>query len=120
MRRMIAGAVLALVGAGAANAQALDYKPLDANQLVVQPADTATNIFAGTSRFLSRVVAGTIENNGFVKTFNNLLGRRADAPNTTQAGFSPLPAPGTYPSAYYKNSFVPAMPRTQIFGQTPR
>ena len=119
MRRMLAGAVLMLAWAGAAPAQALAYKPLDANQLVVQPTDTATNIFSGTSRFVSRVVANTIENNGFVRTINSLLGRRADAPNTTQAGYSPLPSPGSYPGAG-RNSFTPAMPRTSTYGQTPR
>ncbi len=126
MRRMLAGAVLALAWAGAATAQGLTYtpigssaKPIDPNQLVVQPTETATNIFSSVTRYVSRVVAGTIDSNGFVKTINNLLGRTPDAPNTVQAGYSPLPSPGSYPGAG-RNSFIPAMPRTSTFGQTPR
>ena len=127
MRRMLAGAVLALAWAGAASAQGLTYtpigssaKPIDPQQLVVQPTETATNIFSSASRYVSRVVAGTIESNGFVKTINNLLGRTPATPVTTQAGYSRLPDPRTYQSSGYVNSFQPAMPTTQQFGQTPR
>jgi hypothetical protein len=114
-------AVGGLLGAaGPAAAQGLEFRPIDTRSLVVQPTDTATNIFTGTTRYLSRVVADTIENNGFVRTINNLLGRRQAAPNTIQPGFSRLPDPRTYPSTAYQNSFTPALPTTQQFGQTPR
>lgn len=126
MRRVIAGAVLALTWAGTASAQGLTYqpqgggKPIDTNQLVVQPADTATNIFSSASRYVSRVVANTIESNGFVKTINNLLGRKPDGPNTVQPGPSRLPDPRTYQSTMYKNSFSPAMPTSHQYGTTPK
>lgn len=127
MRRVIAGAVLALVWVGSAAAQGpagLPYQPqgkvIDGNELVVQPADTATNIFTSASRYVSRVVANTVENNGFVRTINSLLGRTPSTPNTVQSGYSRLPDPRTYPSSMYKNSFTPAMPTTQVFGQTPK
>lgn len=123
MRRTLAVAVLVVAGAvasaGSATAQGPDIRPIDANQLVVQPTDTATNIFTGTARYVSRVVADTIENNGFVRTINNLLGRRTETPNTIQAGYSRLPDPRTYPSTGYTNSFVPAMPTAHTYGQTP-
>lgn len=127
MRRVIAGAVLALAWVGSATAQGpggLPYQPqgkvIDGNQLLVQPTDTATNIFTSASRYISRVVANTVESNGFVKTINNLLGRKPDAPTMFQPGYSRLPDPRTYPSSQYKNSFTPAMPTTQVFGQTPK
>jgi ribosomal protein L35AE/L33A len=123
MRRMLAGAVFALVLSGAASAQGLSYqqqgKPIDPNKLVVQPADTATNIFSSASRYVSRVVANTVENNGFVKTINNLLGRTPSTPNTVQPGYSRLPDPRTYQSSAYPNSFTPVMPTTQVYGQSP-
>lgn len=118
MRRAMLAAVVICATAGVSSAQGLVYKPIDTNALVVQPADAATGIFSGTSRFLSRVVAGTIEENGFVKTINNLLGTRRTGA-TTQPGFSPLPLPGSYPSTMYKNSFVPAMPTSHTLGRTP-
>lgn len=119
MRRFLTAAVALCATAGIASAQGLVYKPIDTNALVVQPTDTATGILSGTTRFLSRVVAGTIEENGFVKTINNLLGTRRRAGATTQPGFSPLPLPGSYPSTGYKNSFTPAMPTYHTLGRSP-
>ncbi len=109
MRRALLAAVVICATAGVTSAQGLVYKPIDTNALVVRPADTATGFFSGTTRFLSRVVADTIDDNGFVKTINNLLGTRRTGA-TTQPGVSPLPLPGSYPSTMYKNSFVPALP----------
>jgi hypothetical protein len=124
MRRMIAGAVLALAWAGAAGAQSLPYTPqgkvIDADKLVVQPADTAGNIFQSAGRYISRVVANTVENNGFVKTINNLLGRTPTTPSMVQPGFSPLPDPRTYQSTGYRNSFTPALPTSHTYGTTPK
>ena len=115
LRAIIAVAGL-LLGSAAASAQTFTTKPIDTESLVVKPADAATNIFSGTSRILSRAVAGTIEDNGFVRTINRLLGRTTTT-QTKQAGG--LPLPGTYPSTRYKNSFQPAMPTTMQFGTTP-
>jgi len=119
MNRLFAAGIVAagIVGFGmnAASAQGLDFRPIDTNKLVVQPADTATNIFTGTFRYLSRAVAGTIEDNGFVRTVNNLLGRRDERATRQPNG---LPLPGTYPSTRYPNSFKPAMPTFSTFGQS--
>ncbi|MFO0850249.1 MAG: hypothetical protein U0871_17080 [Gemmataceae bacterium] len=122
MRRLLAAGALAVVGllgtTGTAAAQGLSYQPIDTNKLVVQPTDTATNIFSGTTKYISRVVAGTIENNAVVRTINTLLGRTPDPKQTTQPGASPLPLPGSYPSTGYKNSFTPQMPTYQTFGRS--
>lgn len=91
--------------------------PLDTNQIIVQPADTATNIFTGTARYVSRAVADTIENNGFVKTLNNLLGYTPLAKQTTQRN-SNLPLPSLYQSTQYPTSFGQVMPTQQRFGQS--
>jgi hypothetical protein len=119
MRRAILAAVAVAATAGAASAQGLEFKPIDTNALVVQPTDAATNIFSRTARYISRVVAGTIDGNGYVKTLNNLIGINPQPKATTQPGRSALPLPGLYPSTGYKNSFVPAMPTYQTFGKTP-
>ena len=115
LRALVAVAGL-LLGTATASAQTITSVPIDTNALVVQPADAATNIFTGTSRMLSRAVAGTIEDNGFIRTINSLLGRTTTT-QTRQSGG--LPLPGTYPSTRYKNSFTPAMPTTMQFGTTP-
>ena len=117
-RAILARAAVATT-AGAASAQGLEYKPIDTNALVVQPTDAATNIFSRTARFVSRAVADTIEDNGFVRTLNNLLGFKPQPKQTAQPGLSPLPLPGLYPSTGYRNSFVPAMPTYQTLGKTP-
>jgi hypothetical protein len=103
------------ISANSASAQGLDYRPVDTNKLVVQPADSATNIFSGTSRIVSRVVADVIDDNAFVRTINNILGRR-DRRATTQPNGLPLPT--MYDSTRYKNSFQPAMPSSMQFGQS--
>jgi hypothetical protein len=119
MRRAILVAVAVAATAGAASAQGLEFKPIDTTALVVQPTDAATNIFSRTARYISRVVADTIDGNGYVKTLNNLIGIKPQPKQTTQPGLSPLPLPGMYPSSGYKNSFVPVMPTYQTLGKTP-
>jgi hypothetical protein len=119
MRRYLLGvmAVLAwaMAGSASANAQVIDSRPIDTTKMVVQPADTATNIFSGTARYVSRAVAGIIDDNAFVRTINNVLGRR-DRRATTQP--NGLPLPGMYESTRYPNSFKPAMPTTMQYGQS--
>jgi hypothetical protein len=120
MRRILVAVAGALVAsAGTASAQGLEFKPIDTNKAIVQPAEASAGIFTTTTRYVSRAIADTIDNNGIVKTLNNLLGRRPPPTPTTQPGFSPLPLPGMYPSTGYKNSFTPAMPTYQVLGQTP-
>ncbi len=114
MTRMFAAGVaivaIALATTGTASAQQpFTFKPIDTDKLIVRPTDQAAGLFSGLSRVTSRFVAGSIEQNGFVKTINNLLGRRS-TPVTTQPGLSALPSPTQYPSTRYPNSFQPAMP----------
>jgi len=97
--------------AGSASAQVKSV-PIDTSAYVVKPVDTTTSILGGAARYLSRVTASAIDNNGFVKTINNLTGKTPTTPTPpTQAGFSPLPHPSMYPSNYYKSPLFHAMPK---------
>lgn len=111
-------AVLAVAGTAAAQ-QPFVYKPIDTSKLVVQPANTVANVTggatAGTISTIGTTIANTIENNGFVRTFNNLLGRRATPPST-QTGYSALPPAGSYQSLKYPNTFTPRMPIASTYG----
>jgi hypothetical protein len=123
MRTGLLTVAAVLLYAGAAQAQGrFTYKPIDTERLLVQPGDTASGAAASTTtsvfRTVTRTLADTIENNGFVRTVNNLLGRR-EQPGTVQAGLSPLPLPSSYMSTRYKNTGVAQMPIAVPFGQTP-
>ena len=112
-----AGAVAAVACfTGSASAQ-IKSVPIDTSAYVVKPVDTTTTILGGTARYLGRVTANYIDNNGFVKTFNNLLGKTPPAapPPPTQPGFSPLPHPSLYPSNSYVSPLKPAMPKYQQY-----
>lgn len=113
-------AVLAMAGSAAAQTPFV-YKPIDTSKLVVQPTNTVANVTgattAGTISAIGTTVANTIENNGFVRTFNNLLGRRA-TPATAQSGYSALPPAGSYQSLRYPNTFTPRMPIGSTYGQS--
>lgn len=102
------GLVTATAG-GAAAQQPFTFKPIDTEKLIVKPTDQAAGLFSGLTRVSSRLIAGSIEQNGFVKTINNVLGRRTP-PQGPQAGLSALPQPNLYPSTKYPNSFQPQMP----------
>ncbi|OWK40303.1 hypothetical protein [Fimbriiglobus ruber] len=120
MGRMFAVMVVAfVVSVGSASAQGMSFKPIDTTKLVVQPADATTNILSGTSKVVSRSVAGVVDSNKFVRAINTLFGKKA-TPTTlpTQSGLSAIPAAGSYPSTTYRNSFTPAMPSSHIFGQS--
>lgn len=86
-------------------------KIIDTDKLVVKPTDTATSILGGTTRYVSRVVAGTLDNHGVVKTLNNLFGRK-ERTEPVQGGLSPLPPVSSYPSTYFKSPLQPAMPKS--------
>ncbi|QEL14961.1 hypothetical protein [Limnoglobus roseus] len=122
MRTGILAAVALMAMAGTAAAQQpFVYKPIDTSKLVVQPANAVANVTgattAGTISTIGATVANTIENNGFVRTFNNLLGRRA-TPTAPQSGFSALPQAGSYQSLQYPNTFTPRMPIGSTYGQS--
>ena len=118
MRSGFVAAGLILVLAGPAAAQTPAFKPIDTTKFVVNPADTTANASAFSIRYLGRTIADTIENNGVVRTLNNLLGRKATAA-PVQAGFSPYPAPSTFPSTQYQSMIKPTLPAMSTFGKTP-
>lgn len=103
-------ALAAVVGvAGTAQAQQRQNKVIDTSTLVVKPVDTTTNIFAGTTKYVGRVVSGIIDNSQIIRTVNNLFGNQPKAA-PIQGGLSPLPDPKLYQSTYYKSPIQPAMP----------
>ena len=115
MRRTLFAATVGLwlaVGSATAADGPFQYKPIDTNTLLVKPTDQAAGFFSGVSRTLSRVAAGTIEENGFVRTINNVFGTKKQAPASQVNG---LPAPSLYPSTKYQNSFQPVMPTSQQY-----
>jgi hypothetical protein len=122
MRNWVAGAIFVLAGAGGASAQTpFVSKPIDTDKFVVRPTNAVANATgttaAGTIRAIGSTIANTIENNGFVRTFNNLLGRRA-TPASSQAGFSALPPASAFQSLQYPNSFKPRMPLNSTYGRS--
>lgn len=122
MRNWAIAVVAAALLAGSAAAQTpFVYKPIDTSKLVVQPANAVANVTgattAGTISTIGSTVANAIESNGFVRTFNNLLGRRATPPSA-QSGFSALPPAGSYQSLKYPNTFTPRMPIGSTYGRS--
>jgi hypothetical protein len=115
-----AAAVLAWAGTAAAQ-QPFVFKPIDTEKFVIRPTNTVANATgtttAGTIRTIGNAVANVIEDNGFVRTFNNLLGRRATPP-TSQAGFSTLPNTSSFQSTKYPNTFTPRMPIGSTYGRS--
>ncbi len=118
------GLAAAFVVISAANASAQTpfvYKPIDTDKFVVRPTNTVANAtgntIGGTIRAIGGTIANTIENNGFVRTFNNLLGRRA-TPASAQAGFSALPPASAFQSINYPNTFTPRMPVSSTYGRS--
>jgi hypothetical protein len=112
----VAGAVAAFACLTESASAQVKSVPIDTSAYVVKPVDTTTSILGGTARYLSRVTASMIDNNGFVKTINNLMGKTPDTPTMpTQNGFSPLPHPSLYPSNYYKSPLQPALPKYQHY-----
>jgi hypothetical protein len=116
--RLFVGAATAVLAlAGQAGAQSPGFKPIDTNQLVVAPSDATAGVTSNSIRLVGRTIANTIENNGIVRTINNLLGKK---PTTApaQPGFSAYPSPTTYQSTQYQSVIKPVMPQSSLFGQT--
>ncbi len=111
MRRFIVPTIamlLVAVSSQTAHAQ-IKSKIIDTEALVVKPTDTATSIIGGTTRYIGRVVAGTLDNNGIVRTLNNLFGR-TDSNAQYNGTISPLPPVSAYPSNYFNSPIKPVMP----------
>lgn len=122
MRNWAMAGILVLAGAGGATGQTpFVSKPIDTDKFVVRPTNAVANATgttaSGTIRTIGATIANTIENNGFVRTFNNLLGRRA-TPTSAQAGFSALPPASSFQSLRYPNSFTPRMPIASTYGRS--
>jgi len=105
-------AAVALVAAGPARAGDIVYKPIDTSKLVVQPSAATASLAGRAISAVGQATASTIENNGYVKTINNLFSKKIVVPHT-QTGPSPLPAPTRFASTYYKNYNTPVMPSMQ-------
>ncbi len=97
------------VAVGSATAGDIVFKPIDTNRLVVQPSKAVANVASQTIKVVGGATAGSIENNGYVKTINNLFSRKIIVPHT-QNGPSALPSPNMFPSTQYKNYNTPVMP----------
>lgn len=104
-----AAAIAAVWGVAPATAGDIVYKPIDTNQLVVKPTKAAANLAAQTIELIGATTANSVENNGYVKTINNLFSKKVVVPRT-QPGPSPLPTPNLFPSTRYKNYNTPLPP----------
>ena len=110
MKRMLwAGAVVLLLAAGSAVGQDFVFKPIDSNKLVVKPSQTAAGIAARSIDLVGHTAGSSLENNGWVKTINNLFSRKISIP-TIQPGRSALPMPHLFPSTHFQNFNTPVMP----------
>jgi hypothetical protein len=113
MKWFVCGAAAVVLLAGMpANAGDIEFKPVDTKKLVVQPSKTAANLAAGTINLVGQTAAGSIENNGYIKTINNLFSIKRIEPKV-QSGPSALPSPNLYQSTKYKNYNMPVMPTSQ-------
>lgn len=114
MRHLIwAAAALTIVVAGPASAGDIQFKPIDTNKLVVKPSKAVADLSAATIKLVGNTTAGAVEQNGYVKTINNLFGFRRTVESPVQPGRSPLPVPSLFPSTQYKSNITPVMPSSQ-------
>ena len=107
-----AAAAFALVTAAPARAGDIVFKPIDTERFVVKPSQAAAGLAARTIDVIGKTAAGSIDGNGYVKTINNLFGKKIIVPHT-QLGPSALPSPNLFPSTRYKSYNTPAMPQYQ-------
>jgi hypothetical protein len=113
MKNLLWGiAAVTVLAVGPARAGDLVFKPIDTQKLVVQPSKIAAGLASQTIKLVGQTAAGSIEQNGYVKTINNLFGVKLLAPRT-QAGPSALPTPTMFSSTQYKNYNAPLAPTSQ-------
>jgi hypothetical protein len=114
MKGLVSTAVaVALLAAVPAQAGDVEFRPVDTKKLVVQPSKVAANLAAASINLVGQTTASSIENNGYIKTINNLFSWKKTEPKF-QAGPSALPAPNLYRSTQYKNYNTPVMPTLQV------
>jgi hypothetical protein len=112
MKRLVCFAVAAAILGGApvgAAANDIEFKPIDTKKLVVAPSKVAANLAAGTINLAGQAAANHIENNGWVKTVNNVFSIKRLDPRY-QAGPSALPTPNMFKSTHYQSYNTPTMP----------
>jgi hypothetical protein len=108
MKHLLCTAAVLAVVAGQATAGEVQFKPIDTNKLVVKPSKVAADLSSKTIQLVGNTAAGAAEQNGYIKTINNLFGfRRSVSPPTQPGG---LPAPGLFKSTQYKSFNTPVMP----------
>ncbi len=110
MTRWITAAALVALAAGPIAADNGRFVPIDTNKLVVRPSRAIANVAAGTINLVGDTAAGQVQNDGFIKTFNNLFGYTRPGPSMTQPGPSALPNPLRFPSTRYPNYNTPVRP----------
>lgn len=114
MRHLVwVAAALAIVVARPATAGDVTFKPIDTNKLMVKPSRAAADLSAATVNLVGNTAAGAVEQNGIVRTINNVFGFKKTQVMPTQAGRSALPAPYLFPSTQYKSNITPVMPSSQ-------
>jgi hypothetical protein len=113
MTRWFTAAALVALAAGPLAADDSRFVPIDTNKLVVRPSRAISQMTAGTINMVGDTAASQVQNDGFIKTFNNLFGYTRPAPPLTQPGPSALPSPVRYPSTRYANYNTPVMPVMQ-------
>jgi hypothetical protein len=110
MRRWLYAAAAVVLAAGPVAADDGRFVPIDTNKLVVRPSRAAARLTSDTINLVGNTAAGQVQNDGFIKTFNNLFGYTRTGPRLTQPGPSALPNPILYPSTRYANYNTPVMP----------
>jgi hypothetical protein len=105
-------AALVLIGIAPARAGDIVFKPIDPDKYLVRPTKATAALAERTINSVGQIASESIKENGYVKTINNIFGKKIVVPHT-QAGPSPLPAPTKFPSTYYKNYNTPVMPTVQ-------
>ncbi len=110
MRYLLCAAVALAVVGRPATAGEVQFKPIDTQKLVVQPSKTVAALTAQTIGMVGNVAAGSIDQNGYVKTINNLFGFKRFFAPPTQPGRSSLPTPSMFQSTQYKSYNTPIMP----------
>jgi hypothetical protein len=108
-----AAAAVAMLASVPAQAGDVEFKPVDTRRLVVQPTKAVADVTAATIKLAGNTAASSLDNNGYIKTLNNLFGWKKKDPKF-QTGPSALPSPNLYKSTQYPNYNTPVMPTYQV------
>jgi hypothetical protein len=106
---LLTGVAFALVAVTSAQAGDVVFTPIDTDKFVIKPSNAAAGVAAKTISVVGTTAGNSLKNNGYVRTINNLFGKKILMPRT-QAGPSALPTPNMFPSTQYKSYNRPVMP----------